>query len=465
MGSVTKGLSNPNNGNPGNGINPLPNLKTGSPGKTGIIGTLGENVFGEGAGGHFGTAGGFGGTGLPAPTGVDVQQGTNVNDVQQAQAGTNNALGAQNDLLAALQGQGGLAAQNQMYNNIGNTAGQYQNIAAGRGPNPAQAMLNQQTGQNIQNQAAMMAGQRGAGANVGLMARQAGQMGGNMQQQAVGQGAAMQANQQLNALQGLLGAQGAQSGLANTMAGQQIGQANANAQAQLANQQAQQQALNAYNQAQIANQGNVTAANTSLQNSYIHSQEEGLKKFADMSGGMMNGGGAGMMMAEGGAVINPGMGQNEYAETNPFGFGAPEQANMPQSSFGKFLSNPEGSSDSYGNSTAYKNGQSIGKMWQGGSQPTQTNSSSMAGPDSSDIGSGGTMTAYSGGLAHSGGPVKAKAQGEKAVTSGDNYSNDKIDAKLSEGEIVIPRSITMGKDPVKGAADFVAKVLAKRKVK
>jgi hypothetical protein len=34
---------------------------------------------------------------------------------------------------------------------------------------------------------------------------------------------------------------------------------------------------------------------------------------------------------------------------------------------------------------------------------------------------------------------------------------------LSEGEIVIPRSITMGKNPEQAAARFVRETLAKRK--
>ena len=72
-----------------------------------------------------------------------------------------------------------------------------------------------------------------------------------------------------------------------------------------------------------------------------------------------------------------------------------------------------------------------------------------------------------GGMAHdyrSGGHVKAKHAGEKAVKAGDTYANDKIPAVLSEHEIVIPRSVTMSSNPVKNSADFVAQVIAKRKV-
>ncbi len=109
----------------------------------------------------------------------------------------------------------------------------------GQGPNPAQAALNQSTGQNIANQAALMASQRGSGGNVGLMARQAAQQGGNIQQQAVGQGATMQAQQQLAAQgalaqqqaamqQGNIAEQGVNAGMFGAAAGAQNTQNNAN---------------------------------------------------------------------------------------------------------------------------------------------------------------------------------------------------------------------------------------------
>ncbi len=102
-------------------------------------------------------------------------------------------------------------------------AGQYGDIAAGRGPNPAMAALNQQTGQNVANQAALAAGQRGGASNVGLLARQAAQTGAATQQQAVGQAATLQANQQIGAL-------GAQGGLQNQIAQQGLGEQGVGAQ-------------------------------------------------------------------------------------------------------------------------------------------------------------------------------------------------------------------------------------------
>lgn len=181
-------------------------------------------------GGLLGLNGGSGGTGF------NMTPGTNAGQLQSAYSGTQNAMGQQQSLLDAIKSQGGLQNQSNVY-------GQLQNVVSGQGPNPAQAMLNQATGANVANQAALMAGQRGAGSNVGLMARQAAQTGAGLQQQAAGQGASMQAQQSLGAL-------GQAGNMANTMAGNQINQTNANQQAQLAEQQALLGANSQYNSAQ-----------------------------------------------------------------------------------------------------------------------------------------------------------------------------------------------------------------------
>ena len=79
-----------------------------------------------------------------------------------------------------------------------------------------------------------------------------------------------------------------------------------------------------------------------------------------------------------------------------------------------------------------------------------------------------TLGAAHGGMANdfrAGGKVRADSAKEKAVAKGNNYSNDKIPAVLSEHEIVLPRSVTLSKDPVRESAKFVAKVIAKRKGK
>jgi hypothetical protein len=160
----------------------------------------------------------------------------------------------------AIAGQQNLA--NQLVNpNVGNQQQDLNGILrqqmAGQGPNPAQAALAQQTGNNISQQAALMAGQRGAGANAGLIARQAGQQGAGIQQQAVGQAATLQAQQQIAAQQQLQQAlqSQAQQGLAAQGA---VTTAAQNQQGQLLGAQGQ------YNSSQVSNYGNANTANAGV---------------------------------------------------------------------------------------------------------------------------------------------------------------------------------------------------------
>jgi hypothetical protein len=233
----------------------------------------------------LGTSGGANGTGFSGPTAAPIDEATNLGQANTAYNGVQGAMQGQQGLLNALQNQNGLGNQSQVY-------GQLQGIANGTGPNPAQAMLNQQTGQNVANQAALMAGQRGSAQNVGLMARQAAQQGAATQQQAVGQGATMQANQSLNAL-------GAAGNMANTMAGQQIGQTNQNVASQQGEQSNLLNAISSYNNANVGMQSNINNANAGLANTAMQGQQA-------LLGGVMNGAGAalGMMMARGGVVQN-----------------------------------------------------------------------------------------------------------------------------------------------------------------
>jgi len=187
--------------------------------------------------GMLGLAGGQGGTGFSTVQGVTPDQ------LKASYAGTQGSLEQQQALLQALSAQGGIQNQQQIYQ-------QLQDIAAGKMGNVAQAQLQQATGANVANQAALMAGQRGAGANVGLMARQAAQQGAQTQQQAAGQAAALQAQQQLGAIQGA-------GNLATTQVGQQQAAQNAALQAQLQQQQTLQGANTAYSQQQAEMAKNV----------------------------------------------------------------------------------------------------------------------------------------------------------------------------------------------------------------
>lgn len=372
-------------------------------------------------GGLLGMGGGAGGTGFNTPSGTTAAQ------LQNAYQGNQAAMGGQNALLNALQAQQGLQNQSNVY-------GQLQNVAQGRGPNPAQAMLNQATGANVANQAALMAGQRGAGANAGLMARQAAQQGANLQQQAAGQGASMQAQQALGAL-------GQAGGMANQMAGQQIGQVNQN----VASQQGEQGILQGANTANNQIQG--TLANTTLGGQQ------------SMVGGLMNSAGAGLKMlagANGGEV--------PYASGGMAG---------PQSMFGQSV-NSQNAAAAQGQNfnmastedqkALQKGAQNLGSgllsALQSSPKKTMT-----AGPD---MGAGsvpsGTMVAAQGGNVGAqlkqGGHVPGQAK-----VKGDSLKNDNVKALLSPGEVVIPRSVMQSHDPVGGAASFVQAVMAKKKAK
>jgi hypothetical protein len=467
--------------------------------------------------GLLGFAGGANGTGFAGPTAAPITQTTNPADLANAQSGVNNSMGSQQALLSALQNQNGLGNQSQVY-------GQLQGVANGTGPNPAQAMLNQQTGQNVANQASLMAGQRGAASNVGLMARQAAQQGAATQQQAVGQGASMQANQSLNAL-------GAAGNMANTMAGNQVGQVNANTSAQ---QQEQANLLGAagnLNNTGVSMQSNINNANAGLANTQMQGQQGligGLMKSLSSAGGMASGAAGGQVQGydEGGDVAPANIGSPSFstdagaaALANAFpgdssssggggggGGGIMSMLPMlaaamadggavqpmpqmgitaagPQSPFGQFLASNAGK----------VSGASVGSVSFGGSNagaqalqqgvaaalskkqpaPQGTTSATQGyGPDAevtSDNTSASDLANMSTQMAARGGPINGKAGGKvpgkpKVKGAVNSYANDTVPALLSAGEIVLPRSVTQSSDPVRGAAQFVQSVLNKRKM-
>ncbi len=227
----------------------------------------------------FSNGGGAGFQAQPANITNPIQPGQLQTAYDQSQSG----LAQQQAFIDALNAQNGIANQSQVYN-------QLQGVANGTGPNPAQAALNQATGANVANQAALMAGQRGAGANTGMIARQAANQGANIQQQAAGQGATMQAQQQLAAMSA-----------AGNMANQQVGQ--------------QANAVGNYNQFAQGNQGQLLGANGQSQGQQVQNQgnvndvngrQAGIitKGQQDAIGGLFNAGGAAVkaMMADGGVV-------------------------------------------------------------------------------------------------------------------------------------------------------------------
>lgn len=486
-------------------------------------------------GGLLGTAGGVSGTGIKGPNGANIINPVTGEQQTSAYNGAQNGLQSQQDLLTALQGQGGIATQSDVYNqsqNLANSlanangvgaqssalqaqsrlagqqqglANQYQNIANGTGPNPAQAMLNNATGQNVANQAALMAGQRGAGANVGLLARQAAQQGAATQQSAVGQGAQMQANQQLNALQGLSAAQqaiggtnqsiagiggnltsqlqGQQQGLtgqANTMVGQQMGATTGLSQGQQSEQGQLLGAQGNYNSAAVGSQGSVNAANASNANTKMAGQN-------DLVGGLMGpvGVAAKLVLAGGGPVSRAPM---------LAGGGMPPAIGAPTSGFGQFLSGFGGSSPqvmpaigSEIQSTGTSNGaitkgmKGLADLFKKPEAPAPVDTGTATGfaqlpaegptldgaPTEAPMGlmqplGPAPAPMAQGGIAESGGAIEAKNPDQKAVVSGDSYANDKIPIVASEGEMMLPKSVMESQDPAAAAAEFVRNHLAKK---
>lgn len=369
--------------------------------------------------------------------------GANGGDAVAQRKALEDSIAQQQAFVNATGAQNGLQNQSSVFN-------QLQGVADGTGANPAQAMLNQATGQNVANQAALMASQRGVSANPGMIARQAANQGANLQQQAVGQGATMQANQSLGALSQLGG-----------IAGQQVGQQQ-NALNSLQNQQAneQQMLLNAASNASQINAG-VAAQNQQQKMGILKGVTGAIAKGASMAGG---GGG----MAEGGVV------------------GAPDvSANGPKSKAAQHLlglsgqplmDNTQGAIEDIGDVLGFGAKAGAAAMAPGAPQGMVAPTQGMD-PNALNLGNSSPMMAMGnasqmpqfkakggnvGGKLKAGGkvPGKPKIGGAK-----DHYANDNVQAVLSPGEVVLPRSVTQSKDPVGNAAKFVAAIMAKQSMK
>lgn len=358
-------------------------------------------------------------------SGFQAQAANITNPVTEAQVGnayetTQDAIRKQAEFVAAVNAANGVGNQSQVY-------GQLQDIAAGKGPNPAQAALAQATGTNVANQAALMAGQRGAGANAGMIARQAAMQGANIQQQAAGQGATLQAQQSLGAI-------GQAGGLATQQANQQ---ANAIMGLNQATQSEQQNLLNAQNQvnqANVAMQNNINNANAGIASTNAQNQ-------AGLMGGLIGGAGSAItaFAAHGGMI------KKNYADGGPVG---------PSSNIGKMLFSSSPTNESM---APIQMDQALNMPKPAAKNPFDS---------ISKLAPAAMM------LLNKGGPIngeKLAAKGMKvpgqAKVKGDSLKNDTVDAKLSPGEIVIPRSVVNSKNAPEAAARFVAAVLAKQRLK
>jgi hypothetical protein len=207
---------------------------------------------------------------------ANLTQGTSPAQLNAAYENSNNALNAQVGLTNTLtpQAQTGVNAQNQIL-------GQELGIASGTGPNPALAQLAQTTGQNVNQEAALLAGQRGAGANPGLAARNIATAGTQAEQQAAGEGATLAAQQEI----------AAQNNAAN-LAGTEIGQTQNATTALNTGQQNEQNILQGansnYNNTAAGMQSNINSVNAQNNRGILGGITSGL---SSLTGGLFEKGG------------------------------------------------------------------------------------------------------------------------------------------------------------------------------
>lgn len=358
-------------------------------------------------------SGNSGGAGLRYKAdGADLYNPVTNEQVKDSYTNQQDAFKQQQSFLQALQGQNGIQNQSDVYN-------QYSNLASGNGPSVAQAQLNQATGANVANQAALMAGQRGAGANVGLMARQAAQQGAGIQQNAIGQAAQIRAQEQLAAM-------GQQAALATQQVGQQQNATQFSNQAAQSEQQNLLNAVAAHNNALVGSQDSVNKANSGIAGIAAQGQQKLMSNVLGAAGGaagMANGGVVSKAYADGGEVKS-GSFLYQHA-TNPqaskdFVKGFKQAIGTPMAHGGKvpaLLSPGEG----------YLPPDKVKQVVKGKADPVR---------DSKKV------------------PGTAKVKG-------DSLKNDTVKASLDAGGIVIPRSVMNAKNPKKEAYKFIEAELAK----
>ncbi len=389
-------------------------------------------------------SGGQKGSGFQAQ-GVPISQGNAA--TQQAAGQAQTGIAQQQALLQALAGQNGIGNQSSVFN-------QLQGVANGTGPNPAQAMLANATGANTANQAALMAGQRGAGANAGLIARQAAMQGAANQQNAAGQGAALQAQQSLGAL-GQLG------GLASQQVGQQQGALN---QFNSAAQSEQQQLLNqlqSQNQLNVQQQGGQNTANAGVAAHNAQAQNQGLGGIASGLGsaiGSIFGGSGGNESGNTGTAADklsgntadslqtPALGSSAGIGGQPMApalFG--QQKPMAGPNLGvKFAHGGHIDPSHEPKSNAARHLKQVPAMVSPGEIYLSPSEAKKVADNKAN-------------------PLKAgeKIKGQAKV-KGDSLENDTVSKTLTEGGVVIPRSVLESVDPSANAAAFVRAHMAKR---
>lgn len=326
--------------------------------------------------------------------------------------------------------------------NQGNTQAQQQALlsalqqqAAGNGPNPAQMQLNQATQANNAQNAGFLASQKGI--NPAIAERLAGQNAAQANQTSAGQAATLGAQQQLAAQNAQLGVLGQQQ------------------QANLSQQQM------AYNNSNAANQVNAGVSSGNQQTN------------AGIAGGVLGGIGSalGGLFAGGGEV-----GSSPLSSVGNFLSGSTNNSGSVVGNQGITQSGPSNNSGA----AALQKGLTgldggIGSMLK--APLSQAKPQVIAGSpimDSGQIPDAGldpstqmNQSSPDFQMAYKGGNIgsKLKSGGHVPGTPkvpGNSYANDTVKALLSPGEVVIPNSVMQSKDPVNGAAKFVAALMKKK---
>lgn len=391
--------------------------------------------------GLAGQASGYAGNiaGLSAQDAQILAQQQALEGQQQGLYGQQNSLAQQ--LLAQSQGQGPNPAQQQYQQNINaNTAAAAGTIASQRGISPALAaeLVAQQQGsanQNAAGQAAVLQAQQQLAAQGALQNQQAA-MGANLTNQ----------GQTLNSQLGTVAGQGALYG----QAGNALGQAS-----------------NIYGQAgnQYGTQGNVLNQAGNTLNSQVGAYGQAANTLGE----------AGNLYGNQGTLANQNYGANVSGQSN-------QNTAINVGSLGAQGITANAANQNAAQTETTQSGL-LNALGGGLAKFSPTSSAPAAAAPAGNLTAGGAadvagpaaiMAAAHGGeipdahalakvlplamaLMKMGGPVPGKAK-----VKGDSSKNDTVPTMLSPGEIVLPRSITQAPDSANKAAEFVKKLQMKK---
>lgn len=386
-----------------------------------------------GVGGAIGSLLGGGGGGGNHAQGVAFVNPLEAGQQQAAYDTLTGALSGQQKLAQALGETGGIQNQQSVFGQQQQLATALQNQAAGNGPNPAQAALAQSTAANTANQAALMAGQRGSSANAGLIARQAAQQGGANQQMAVGQGATLQAQQQLAAQNALMNQQAQMQDVAQHQIGNQMGATNAYAGAAQNNENGVLGAIGQYNATNAGMQANINNNNQSAASQQAQMQAGAMGGLGNALGGGLQS----MMMA--GPAAGGGMAMAGGADA-----GVMAAAPLLLAASGGEVPDPHM--------------MKMHQLWHGGNYAKGGKVDVMVSPGEKYIPPQEAKAVAKGdkSIAQAGEKIPGKA-----AVKGDDLKNDTVHKKLDAGGIVIPRSVMDSEDPVKEGTKFLTDALKK----